>query len=223
MNPKVWSETEDFLSGLLCPPDPDLERVLHVSAAAQLPPINVSALQGKQISLLARLVGARRILEVGSLGGYSTLWLAKTLPPGGRMITIDNNPVHASVALGNIREAGLSDWVDVRVGNAAEQLAMLIQAKEEAFDFMFIDADQHNNIIYFESCVKLGRVGSVIVIDNVVRSGEVRNLDTSNPAVRATQRVLELVGNGGNVDGVVFQTVGQRGHDGMLVARIGGA
>ncbi|MFD5388219.1 O-methyltransferase [Streptomyces sp. NPDC127074] len=216
----IWSETEDFLSGLLCPPDAGLERAVRVSDEASLPPINVSALQGQQISLLARIVGARRILEVGSLGGYSALWLAKALPPDGRIVTIENNPVHAAVAIGNIRAAGLADNVEVRVGNAADQLALLVEEKGAPFDFFFIDADQHNNVVYFESCLRLGHPGSVIVIDNTVRSGEVCNVETPNGAVRATQRVLELVGSAEHVDGVVFQTVGKRGHDGMLVARI---
>ncbi|MEV6726334.1 O-methyltransferase [Streptomyces xanthochromogenes] len=216
----IWSETEDFLSLLLCPPDADLERAVRVSDQENLPPISVSALQGKQISLLASIAGASRILEVGSLAGYSALWLAKALPPDGRMVTIENNPVHAAVAAGNIRAAGLADRVEVRVGNAAEQLALLVEENVEPFDFFFIDADQHNNAIYFESCLQLGRSGSVIVIDNAVRSGEVCNVDTPNAAVRATQRVLELVGSAEHVDGVVFQTIGKRGHDGMLVTRI---
>ncbi|MET7717246.1 O-methyltransferase [Streptomyces sp. NPDC005407] len=217
---EIWSETEEFLSGLLCPPDPDLARTVHVSEQADLPAINISALQGQQVNLLAKMVGARRILEVGSLAGYSALWLAKALPPDGRMVTIENNPLHAVVAADNIKAAGLADRVEVRVGNASDQLALLVSKKGEPFDFFFIDADQHNNVTYFERCLQLSRPGSVIVFDNVVRSGEVRNLETSNGAVRATQRVLELVGSSGQVDGVVFQTVGQRGHDGMLVVRI---
>lgn len=216
----MWAETEAFLTRLMCPPDPDLERVLQVSAQENLAPINVTELQGKQISLLARLIGARRILEVGSLGGYSALWLAKTLPADGRMVTIDNNPVHALVAAGNIKEAGLHDRVEVRMGNAAEQLEEMIEEGAEPFDFFFIDADQHNNVAYFESCLRLGHSGSLIVFDNVVRSGEVRDPEAANPAVRATQQVMELVGSRNDVDGVVFQTVGKRGHDGMLVARI---
>ena len=174
MSLQVWSETEDFLTGLLCPPDPDLERVLQVSAEANLPPINVSALQGKQISLLAKLIGSRRILEVGSLGGYSTLWLAKALPPDGRMIAVDNNPLHAAVATGNIKEAGLSDRVEIRVGNAVDQLAGLIAERAEPFDFFFVDADQHNNVAYFEGCRQLARAGSPapeIVIDVSSRRG----------------------------------------------------
>ncbi|MFJ3878461.1 O-methyltransferase [Streptomyces sp. NPDC090077] len=216
----TWSETETFLSGVLCAPDPDFARALVLSEQADLPVINVSALQGMQIGMLARIAGARRILEVGSLGGYSALWLGKTLPPDGSMVTIENNPVHAMVAVENIRAAGLDDRVEVRVGNAAEQLARLAEEEAEPFDFFFIDADQHNNVTYFESCLRLGRSGSVIVFDNVVRSGEVRNLETPNGAVRATQRVLELVGGSDRVDGVVFQTVGHRGHDGMLVIRM---
>ncbi|MFI6015597.1 O-methyltransferase [Streptomyces sp. NPDC051243] len=220
MAAEIWSETEEFLSGLLCPPDPDLARTVHVSEQADLPAINISALQGKQLSLLAKMAGARRILEVGSLAGYSALWLAKALPPDGRMVTIENNPVHAVVAADNIRAAGLADRVEVRVGNAAEQLALLVAEQADPFDFFFIDADQHNNVTYFEGCLRLSRPGSVIVFDNAVRSGEVRNLETSNGAVRATQRVLELVSGSDRVDGVVFQTVGRRGHDGMLVVRV---
>ncbi|MFI6539132.1 O-methyltransferase [Nonomuraea sp. NPDC050547] len=220
MTPEIWSQTEDYLSALLCPPDADLALALHCSEQEHLPPINVSPLQGRQISLLARMVGARRILEVGTLGGYSTLWLAKTLPPDGRMITIENNPVHAAVAIGNLKQAGLSGQVEVRLGNAAERLAALIDEKAEPYDFFFIDADQHNNVVYFESCLRLGRPGSVIVLDNVVRSGEVRQTGTTNQAVRATQQVLQMVGSAEDVDGAVFQTVGRRGHDGMLVARI---
>ncbi|MER7736452.1 O-methyltransferase [Streptomyces erythrochromogenes] len=217
---EIWSETEEFLSGLLCSSDPDLTRTIYVSEQENLPFNHISALQGKQICLLARMVGARRILEVGSLGGYSAQWLAKALPPDGRLITIENNPVHAIVAADNIRAAGLADRVEVRVGNAADQLALLLAEKADPFDFFFIDADEHNNVTYFESCIQLSRPGSIIVFDNVVRSGEVRNLNTPNAAVRATQRVLELVGSSERVDGVVFQTVGQRGHDGMLVARV---
>ncbi|MFJ3235693.1 O-methyltransferase [Streptomyces sp. NPDC086787] len=220
MTAEAWFETEEFLSGLLCPPDPDLARALHVSEQADLPAINISPLQGKQVSFLAKMVGARRILEVGSLAGYSALWLAKTLPQDGCMVTIENNPLHAVIAADNIKAAGFDDRVEVRLGNASEQLALLVAEKVEPFDFFFIDADEHNNVTYFESCLQLSRPGSVIVFDNVVRSGEVRNLGTSNGAVRATQRLLELVGGSDRVDGVVFQTVGKRGHDGMLAVRI---
>lgn len=218
---EAWSETEKFLSGLQCPPDPDLARTLDVSEQADLPISNIPALQGKQISLLAKMVSARRILEVGTLAGYSALWLAKALPPDGYMVTIENNPMHAMIAADNIKAAGFADRVELRLGNASEQLALLVAEKVEPFDFFFIDADQHNNVTYFESCLQLSRPGSVIVFDNAVRSGEVRNLETSNGAVRATQRVLELVSTSDRVDGVVFQTVGQRGHDGMFVVRIG--
>lgn len=219
MTAQVWARTESYLVDLLCPPDPDLAEALRVSAAAGLPDISVSALQGKQISMLASMAGARRILEIGSLGGYSTLWLAKTLPPDGSMTTIENNPVHASTALANIASAGFSDRVTVRLGNAAEQLEEMAEVGVEPFDFFFVDADQHNNLTYVEGCLRLARRGSVLVLDNVVRQGEISD-ETANPAIQATQRVLETVGPSSAVDAVVFQTVGVRGHDGMLVLRV---
>lgn len=220
MTAEVWARTEEYLGSLLCSPDADLDRAHRDSIAASLPDISISELQGKQISMLAQIAGAESILEVGSLGGYSTLWLAKTLPPGGRMVTIESNPVHASVARGSIKDAGLDDRVTLREGSASRVLQTMIEDKEGPFDFFFVDADQHNNVTYFESCMSLARSGSVFVLDNVVRAGEVSSADPWNPAVRATQRVLEIVGDSPSVDGVVFQTVGTRGHDGMLVVRV---
>lgn len=220
MTSGVWERTESFLVERLCAPDADLERAQLISAEAGLPDIAVSALQGKQLSMLASLVGARRILEVGCLGGYSTLWLAKSLPGNGRMVTIDTNPLHVNAASAAVEASGLGDRVAVRFGNAIEELAALLNEGSEPFDFFFVDADQHNNVAYLEGCVRLARPGSVFVLDNVVRRGEVSDENVANPAVAATREVLDIVGRSAAVDGVVFQTVGTRGHDGMLVVRI---
>ncbi|MFC7221196.1 O-methyltransferase [Streptomyces polyrhachis] len=220
MSLEIWSDTERFLTGLVCPPDPDVANVEHVSRLECLPPANVSALQGRQLELLAKVAGARRILEVGTMAGYSTLWLARALPAEGLLVTVENNPVYATIALGNIEAAGLASRVEVLVGNASDQLESLIEQAVDPFDFFFVDADEHNNLLYFERCLRLGRPGSVIVFDNVVRAGDVRDSATESPPIRATRQLLELVGGLETVEGVVFQTVGSKGHDGMLVVRI---
>ncbi len=220
MSSAVWERTESYLVDRLRVGDADLEHARRVSADAGLPDIAVSTLQGQQLHLLASIAGARRILEVGCLGGYSTLWLAKALPAGGRMLTIDNNPLHTDVARTSVAAAGLDDRVEIRLGNAADELARLAEEEPAPFDFFFVDADQHNNVAYLEGCLRLARSGSVFVLDNVVRRGEVSDDATTNPAVAATREVLEMVGRSRAVDGVVFQTVGARGHDGMLVVRV---
>lgn len=219
MTATAWERTDTYLTALLCPVDDDLELARSATLDAGLPDIAVSALQGQQIALIARMVGARRILEIGCLGGYSTLWLAKTLPPDGRMVTIDNNPLHAAAASSAIDSAGLADRVEVRVGNGAAVLAELATA-HETFDLFFVDADQHNNVAYLEGCLRMARSGSVFVLDNVVRRGEISDDLVQNPALAATREVLDVVGSSSSVDATVFQTVGVRGHDGMLVVRV---
>jgi predicted O-methyltransferase YrrM len=208
------------LESFLCPPDANLDRARRESVVANLPPVSVSELQGRQLNVLAQIAGAARILEVGTLGGHSTLWLAKALPADGEMVTVECNPVHASVARTTISESGFDDRVTVREGDAVSVLQQMVDGGEDPFDFFFVDADQHNNVNYFNSCMALARSGSVFVLDNVVRGGEVSLDDLPNPAVEATQTVLAMIKASAAIDGVVFQTVGRRGHDGMLVVRV---
>lgn len=188
---------------------------------AGLQPISVSPLQGRQLTWLARSVGARRILEVGTLGGYSTVCLAEALPPDGYLLTVDNNPIHHTVARQNIDQAGLAGIVELALGNALDVLSQLVAVRAEPFDVFFVDADQHNNVEYFHLCLALARPGSLFLLDNVVRNGEVCDLETRNEAVRATQRCLEeLRADPSLFDAVIFQNVGGKGHDGLLAVRV---
>ncbi|MBE7194727.1 MAG: O-methyltransferase [Gordonia polyisoprenivorans] len=220
MAEQLWKETDRFLESTFGPPSPDLIRAADSVRSEKLPPISINDVQGRQIALLASLIGARRALEVGTLAGYSTLCLAAAVGDGGHVVTLENNPIHAGVARTNFESAQHGHRVDLRLGNAIDLLHELRTSTTEPFDFFFIDADQHNNVRYLEACHALGRPGSVIVVDNVIRGGAVADSATTNPAVRATQAMLEIVAQNDGLDGAVFQTVGSRGHDGMLVARI---
>ena len=206
---------DDFITGLLLPADPVLDAAQAASAAAGLPAISVSPAQGKFLHLLARIQGARRILEVGTLGGYSTIWMARALPAGGRLITLEFDPKHAAVATANIARAGLSDVVDIRVGRAIDALPTL--AGGPPFDLVFIDADKPSTSDYFRWAIKLSRVGTVIVIDNVVRDGKVIDPqgEESAEAMRAFMPVLAAEKR---VTATAIQTVGVKGYDGFAIA-----
>jgi predicted O-methyltransferase YrrM len=202
-------------------PDPALEAALAASAAAGLPAINVAPNQGKLLHLLARLQGARSILEIGTLGGYSTIWLGRALPEGGRLVTLEANPKHADVARANIARAGLAGLVEVRLGRALETLPQLVAEDRGPFDFVFMDADRPNNVEYFAWALKLSRRGSLIAIDNVVRNAAVAFGSASGDLdVQAVRRLNEVIAAERRVSATAIQTVGSKGYDGFILALV---
>lgn len=215
-----WSTVDAYLSGVVLPPDPALEDAIRASEAAGLPQIQVSPLQGKLLHLIALMRGARAILEIGTLGGYSTIWLARALKPGGRLITLEIDPKHAEVARGNLLRAGLERVVDVRLGRAIEMLPRLESEGAGPFDLVFIDADKPSNTDYFEWALRLTRPGSVIIVDNVVRDGMVADETSTDASVIGTRRVLEAIAAEPRVDATVIQTVGVKGYDGFAMALV---
>jgi predicted O-methyltransferase YrrM len=219
MSEERWNAVDAFIGAAVLAPDPVLDATLAASRRAGLPEIAVSPAQGALLDLLARLRGARRILEIGTLGGYSAIWLGRALPPGGQLVTIEADPRHAEVATANLARAGLREVVDVRVGRALDVLPRL--AGEPAFDLVFIDADKPSNPAYFRWALRLTGPGSLIVIDNVVRGGAVADADSADEAVRGSRRVLELIGSEPSVTGTVVQTVGVKGYDGLALAVVG--
>jgi predicted O-methyltransferase YrrM len=216
----VWSKVDDYIADTLVRADDALEAALAASDAAGLPAINVSPNHGKLLHILARLVNARAILEIGTLGGYSTIWMARALQPGGRLITLEFEPKHAEVARANIARAGLDRVVDIRVGVALETLPKIAGEKAAPFDLIFIDADKVSTPDYFQWAVKLSRVGSLIVVDNVIRKGEVANPKTDDPAVRGMRRYIEVAAAEPRVIVTALQTVGGKGYDGFSIALV---
>lgn len=211
-----WNAVDDYFEGLIAPADPALNDALAAADAAGLPAIAVSPLQGKLLCLLAQSIGARRILEVGTLGGYSAIWLARALPADGRLVTLEIDPKHAAVAQDVVDRAGLAAKVDIRVGPALETLPTL----EGPFDLVFIDADKPSNPDYFAHALRLTRPGGLIVVDNVARGGAVADADSRDAAVLGVRRLAELVGAEPRVSATVVQTVGAKGWDGFLLARV---
>lgn len=216
MNQATWTAVDGYLAEQLLPPDPILEEALAACAAAGLPAINVTPNQGALLQILARLAGAGRILEIGTLGGYSTIWLARALPPEGRMVTLEVEPAHARVAAANLERAGLGSVVEVRLGPAAQSLARLVDERAEPFDLTFIDADKPSTPEYLEWAVRLSRQGSLIVVDNVVRAGAVADRMSQDPSVKGVQRTLELMAGLG-LTATAIQTVGSKGYDGLAL------
>ena len=220
MTQELWTRVDEYTNSLLLPSDAVLDAALAASHAAGLPSINVAPNQGKFLSLLAQLQGASRILEVGTLAGYSTIWLARALPKSGRLVTLELDPKHAEVARSNIERAGLSAQVDLRVGRALDSLAALVNEGVPPFDFVFIDADKPSIPEYFLASLKLTRPGSVIVVDNVVRKGAVIDAQSSDANVRGVRRFNEIVSQTPAVSATTVQTVGSKGYDGFLLARV---
>jgi predicted O-methyltransferase YrrM len=214
MDTETWQAVDGYFTGQLFTPDPVLDAALEANALAGLPPIDVTPAEGKLLHLLARSAGARRILEIGTLGGYSTIWLARALPADGRLVTCEINPKHAEVARANLARAGLDGLVDMRVGPALDTLPTL----EGPFDLAFIDADKQSNTEYFRHALRLSRPGTMIVVDNVVRGGRVADADSPDPAVRGTRALTEAVAKEPRVEATVIQTVGSKGYDGFLLA-----
>ncbi|MFI1731762.1 O-methyltransferase [Streptomyces acidicola] len=217
---RIWNDVDAYLSALLAPEDEALTAALRDSDAAGLPHINVAANQGKLLQLLAQIQGARRILEFGTLGGYSTIWLARALPEDGRLISFEYEVRHAEVARRNLDRAGLGRLVEVRVGPALQSLPKLADENPEPFDFVFIDADKANNRNYVEWALKLTRPGALIVLDNVVRAGRVTDAGSDDPGIRGTRAALELIASHPRMSGTAVQTVGSKGHDGFALARV---
>ncbi|MEV0734987.1 O-methyltransferase [Streptomyces sp. NPDC050549] len=217
---QLWNDVDDYLIGHLSPHDEVLEATLRDSDSAGLPQIAVSAAAGKLLHLLARIQGAARILEIGTLGGYSTIWLARALPADGRLITLEYSPKHAEVAGRNIARAGLDKLVEVRVGPALDSLAALAGENAAPFDLVFIDADKANNPHYVEWALKLTRPGSLIIVDNVVRGGRVADPANTDPDVLGTRAAIELIGSHPRLSGTAIQTVGEKGYDGFALARV---
>ncbi|MBY4722036.1 MULTISPECIES: O-methyltransferase [Burkholderia] len=221
MNQDHWNQVDAYFSATLVPSDDVLDAALAASDAAGLPAINVAPNQGKLLQLLATIRGARRILEVGTLGGYSTIWLARALPPGGTLVTLELNPAHAKVATQNIARAGLAEVVTVVVGSAKDSLARLVDTGEAPFDFIFIDADKDNNPVYLDAALKLSRPGTVIVVDNVVRGGRVADPDNREPDVVGVRDGFARLVAAPNLTTTAVQTVGQKGWDGFSISIVG--
>ena len=216
MTQETWDAVDGYYSGLLVGQDAALDAALADSEAAGLPAISVAPSHGKLLHLLARLQGARSILEIGTLGGYSTIWLARALPADGQLITLEYDPKHAEVARANIARAGLADRVEVRLGAALDTLPSL----EGPFDLSFIDADKVNNPAYFRAALAMSEPGSVIVVDNVVRGGGVADPDSTDPSVLGTRELADLLASEPRVDATAVQTVGSKGYDGFAIALV---
>lgn len=214
----LWSGVDGYLTDLLVRPDEALDSALRESDKAGLPAIAVSAPQGKMLHLLARAVGAKRILEIGTLGGYSTIWLARALAPGGKLISLEYEPKHAEVARRNLAKAGVADRVEIRVGRAQESLPQIAKENGGPFDLIFIDADKPGYVDYFPWAIKLGRIGTVIIADNVVRKGEVINPQSEDAMVQGIRRFHDVVANEKRVSATAIQTVGAKGYDGFTLA-----
>ncbi|HEY4927414.1 MAG TPA: O-methyltransferase [Roseiarcus sp.] len=217
-NERRWSEVDSYFAKTLVGSDPALDAALAANTAAGLPSIDVSAPQGKLIHLLARMSGARNALEIGTLGGYSTIWLARALPVDGRLITLELNPKNAEVARRNLAHAGLGDKVEIRTGPALETLPKIEAKGLGPFDFVFIDADKSNNAVYVEWALRLSRPGTTIVVDNVVREGEVADAASRSTDVVGVRRMFDLMAREPRLSATAIQTVGAKGWDGFALA-----
>ena len=220
MSQEQWTSVDRYFSDQLVPHDPALEAALKASADAGLPPINVSPTQGRLLHLLARLQGARKILEIGTLGGYSTIWLARALPPEGCLISLELEASYAEVARKNVARADLEKLVTIRVGPASETLAQLFSEKTAPFDFIFIDADKASYPKYFEWAMKFSRPGTLIVADNVVRKGALLDSNSNDANVQGMRRLLNIIAADRRVSATGIQTVGSKGYDGFVLARV---
>ncbi len=220
MNEEPWPEADRWLATTLIPYDECMEQCLAANAEGGLPPIDVSPMLGRLLYLIAQTRGARRILEIGTLGGYSSIWLARALPADGRLVTLELNPAHAEVARSNIARAGLAGKVELIVGPASESLARLREEGREPFDLIFIDADKPGYPDYLARSLELARPGTVILGDNVVRTGQVANPASNDENVRAVRAFIEAVAADPKLEATVIQTVGAKGYDGFLMARV---
>ncbi|RWB66328.1 MAG: O-methyltransferase [Mesorhizobium sp.] len=218
MSSKTWAAVDDYIVSSLFDADPVLDAVLAANRDQGLPAIDVSAAQGKLLSLLVRIRGAKTVLEVGTLGGYSTIWMARGLPADGRVVTLELDPHHARVARSNFERAGVSDKVDLRVGPALQSLAALVDENARPFDLIFIDADKPNNPNYLNWAMKLSRSGTVIVCDNVIRDGAVVKKNSGDVNVEGARAAFSFIGGEKRLDGTAIQMVGAKGYDGFAIA-----
>jgi predicted O-methyltransferase YrrM len=215
---KIWAEVDGYLSHLLAPHDDALTRALDANHASGLPSIDVPPLLGKFLDVMIRIAGARRVLEIGTLGGYSTIWMARALPTDGRLITLELESKHAEIARANLQAAGMLDRVDIRVGPAVDSLRALHEIGAAPFDLVFLDADKQSLPDYLAWSLKLSRAGTVIIADNVVRDGKVIDPATTDPQVRGVQRFLELAAQEPRLSTTAIPTVGARGYDGFSIS-----
>jgi predicted O-methyltransferase YrrM len=218
MEQATWSAVDAYIEERIVAPDFALQAALAANASAGLPAIDVSPPQGKLLHLLARMSRSRKVLEIGALGGYSTIWLARALPPDGFVVTLEANAKHADATRENIRRAGLSGQVRVRLGEALDTLPRLEEEGVGPFDFVFIDADKQHNPEYFTWALRLAKPGSIIVCDNVIREGAILDRASADPSVQGTRRMFEMIAKEPRVSATVIQTVGAKGWDGFLVA-----
>lgn len=216
--PDVWRRVDTYLTETLVGHDPGLEQAVADQNAAGLPPIEVAPVNGKLLHLIARMSGARRVLEIGTLGAYSTIWLARAIPSDGRIVTIEAEPRIAEIARANLDRAAVGEKVEIRLGRGADVLPTL--ADEEPFDLVFIDADKESNTIYLDWAARLGRPGTVVVVDNTVRGGEVVNPATENPQIIGVQRGLEMLGRDPRFEATALQTLDAKGYDGIAIALV---
>jgi predicted O-methyltransferase YrrM len=221
MGQTIWSDVDDYIAENLIPHDPMLEAVLKANRVANLPQIDVSPAQGKFLNLLVRMSKARLVLEIGTLGGYSSIWMARGLSAGGRLITLEAELLHATVARENIARAGLSDRIDVRVGRAIDTLPQLYGEGFYPFDLIFIDADKPSNAAYIDWAMRLARPGTVIVVDNVIRNGEITDRLSSNASVQGSRDAFETMSGTHRLSATALQTVGAKGYDGFAIGIVG--
>jgi predicted O-methyltransferase YrrM len=217
MDQDIWTEVDNYFAGSLVPPDPALDSAQQAAAAAEMPAISVSPTEGKLLQILATSVRARSILEIGTLGGYSTILLARGLAPGGRIVTLEKEPKHADVARANIARAGFADVVELRVGTALDLLDQLNAEARWSFDLVFIDADKQNIPAYFEWALRLSHSGSLIMVDNVVRDGAVIDAGSDDPDTQGVRRFFDGLSNDSRVTATAIQTVGLKGYDGFAL------
>jgi predicted O-methyltransferase YrrM len=220
MNQELWTAVDQYLVEQLIPADPVLESARQANAAAGLPAIDVSPVQGKLLHLLARMQRAERILEMGTLGGYSTIWLARALPPHGRLVTLEFQAKHVEVARQNLERAGLTSKVEMRQGPAATSLEQLHAEGAAPFDMIFVDADKRNNPVYLEWSLRLSRPGTLIVVDNVVRDGAVVDAQSEDPDIQGIRRFFEMLAKEPRLSATAIQTVGSKGYDGFVLALV---
>ena len=214
----LWNAVDGYIMDRLLPPDPVLDAVMAANAAAGLPAIDVSPAQGKLLYLLARMSGARRILEIGTLGGYSTIWLARAVPAGGQVVTLEAMANHVEVARANFARAGLADRIDLRLGNALDSLPVIAAEAGGPFDLVFLDADKQNNPAYLAWALKMAKPGTVIIADNVVREGEIIDAASTDGSIKGVRRFFDMLAEEPRLTATAIQTVGGKGWDGFAFA-----
>jgi len=220
MSQDLWTSVDDYINSITVGTDAALDAAAAAAAAAKLPPISVTPAHGKLLHLMVRAQGAKRILEVGTLAGYSTIWLARAVPPAGRVITLEANATHADIARANVERAGLSGRIEIRLGNALDTLPQLAAEKQPPFDFTFIDADRPNLAEYFDWAVRLSHQGSVIIVDNVVRKGGVIDASSDDPNIKGVRRFNDRLKADTRVSATMVQTVSAKGYDGFAMALV---